>query len=34
MALDNPPTTAVGLGSWLRLPLQLPMFAWALKRTR
>ncbi len=34
MAIDNPPTTPLGIGSWLRLPLQLPMVAWALKRTR
>lgn len=32
MAIDNPPRTALGVGSWLRLPLQLPMIAWALKQ--
>ena len=34
MAIDNPPRTPLGVGSWLRLPLQLPMIAWALKQTR
>jgi uncharacterized membrane protein len=34
MAIDNPPTTALGVGMLLRLPLQLPMVAWALKRAR
>jgi uncharacterized membrane protein len=34
MAVENTTVTAVGIGSWLRLPLQLPMIAWALKRTR
>ena len=34
MAVDNPPTTALGSGSWLRLPLQVPMLVWALHRAR
>jgi uncharacterized membrane protein len=34
MAIDNPPNTAFGIGMLLRLPLQLPLFAWALKHTR
>jgi uncharacterized membrane protein len=34
MALENTTITAVGIGAWLRLPLQLPMIAWALKRAR
>jgi uncharacterized membrane protein len=34
MALDNPPRTRLGIGSWLRLPLQLPMIAWALQQAR
>jgi uncharacterized membrane protein len=34
MAIDNPPNTAYGIGLLLRLPLQFPMFAWALKHAR
>lgn len=34
MAIDNPPTTALGVGMLLRLPLQFPMIAWALKHAR
>ena len=34
MALENTTATALGVGSWLRLPLQFPMIAWALKRAR
>jgi uncharacterized membrane protein len=34
MAIDNPPSTRLGIGSWLRLPLQFPMIAWALRQAR
>jgi uncharacterized membrane protein len=34
MAIDNPPKTALGVASWLRLPMQFPMIAWALRQTR
>jgi uncharacterized membrane protein len=34
MALDNAPTTPFGVGLWARLPVQLPMIAWALKHRR
>jgi uncharacterized membrane protein len=34
MAIDNPPRTRLGVASWLRLPLQLPMIAWALRQAR
>lgn len=34
MAIDNRSLDALGVASWLRLPLQLPMFLWALRRTR
>ena len=32
MAIDNRPPSRLGVASWLRLPLQLPMIAWALRR--
>jgi uncharacterized membrane protein len=31
MAIDNKPSTPFGFGLWLRLPMQFPMIAWALK---
>ena len=34
MAIDNPPTTPTGVAMLLRLPLQVPMLAWALRLTR
>ena len=34
MAIDNPPTTALGVGMLLRLPLQVPMIVWALRVAR
>ena len=34
MAIDNPPTNAVGIGMLLRLPLQIPMVVWALRHAR
>ena len=34
MALDNSPRTPYGVGLWARLPMQLPMIAWALKHRR
>src|SRR3954451_10375832 len=34
MSIDNPPTTAYGIGLLLRLPLQIPAIAWALKHTK
>ena len=34
MAVDNPPTNAVGIGMLLRLPLQIPMVVWALRHAR
>ena len=34
MAIDNPPTTALGVGMLLRLPLQFPMVVWALRHAR
>ncbi len=35
MALDaGMPDDAMGWFSWLRLPLQIPLFRWALKQTR
>ena len=34
MAIDNPPTDAVGVGMLLRLPLQIPMVVWALRHAR
>ena len=34
MAIDNPPNTALGVGLLLRLPLQFPMIAWALKHAK
>ncbi len=33
-ALTNPPTDARGVASLVRLPLQLPLFAWALHHAR
>lgn len=33
-ALTNPPSDARGIASWVRLPLQLPLFAWALHHAR
>lgn len=33
-AVTNPPTDARGIASWVRLPLQLPLFAWALHHAR
>jgi uncharacterized membrane protein len=32
--LTNPPTDARGVGSLVRLPLQLPLFAWAVHHAR
>ena len=34
MAIDNPPSTRLGVASWLRLPLQFPMVIWALRQAR
>jgi uncharacterized membrane protein len=34
MAIDNPPSTPYGVGLLLRLPMQLPMIAWAIKVAR
>ena len=34
MAIDNKPTTPFGVAMSLRLPLQFPMIAWALRQTR
>lgn len=34
MAIDNAPSTAFGIGVWLRLPLQVPLVAWALRIAR
>ncbi|HET7721878.1 MAG TPA: hypothetical protein VFK43_18050 [Acidimicrobiales bacterium] len=34
MAVDNPPTTPFGVALLLRLPLQVPMIAWALGHAR
>jgi uncharacterized membrane protein len=34
MAIDHPPRDLVGIGTWLRLPMQFPMIAWALRQTR
>ena len=34
MAIDNPPTTPFGIALLLRLPLQFPLIAWALKHAR
>src|SRR4051794_18142275 len=34
MAFDNKPTTPFAVGIWLRLPMQFPMIAWALKHAR
>ncbi len=34
MALDNPPTTLLGVGAWARLPLQFPMLWWAQRHSR
>ena len=34
MSIDNPPTTPLGVGMLLRLPMQLPMVAWALGHAR
>ena len=34
MSIDNPPTTPLGVGMLLRLPLQFPMIAWALGHAR
>lgn len=35
MALDaGVPADLAGWGAWLRLPLQLPLFAWAYRHTR
>ncbi|MFP5576783.1 MAG: hypothetical protein ACLGIZ_00940 [Acidimicrobiia bacterium] len=33
-AISNPPTDARGVASLVRLPLQLPLFAWALHHGR
>jgi len=32
--IQNPPTDARGIGSLIRLPLQIPLFLWALRHTR
>lgn len=34
MAIDNPPTSPLGIGMLLRLPLQIPMVVWALRHAR
>lgn len=34
MAVDNKPRTPYGVAIWLRLPMQFPMIAWALRQTR
>ena len=34
LAVDNPPTTLVGVGMAARLPLQIPMIAWALRHRK
>lgn len=34
MAIDNPPTTPLGIGMLLRLPLQIPMVVWALRHAK
>jgi uncharacterized membrane protein len=34
MSIDNPPTTPFGVALLLRLPLQLPLIAWALGHAR
>jgi uncharacterized membrane protein len=33
-AIDHPPTDARGVASLVRLPLQLPLFAWAFHHAR
>jgi len=33
-ALEHPPTDGRGVASWIRLPLQLPLFAWAVHVAR
>lgn len=34
MAIERPPTSLTGVGLWLRLPMQFPMIAWALRVRR
>jgi uncharacterized membrane protein len=34
MAIDNPPSTLLGVGMAARLPLQIPMIAWALRHRK
>jgi uncharacterized membrane protein len=35
MAIDaGPPRSAMAVGTWLRLPLQFPLIAWALRQTK
>jgi len=34
MAIDHAPNTPLGIALWARLPLQLPMIAWALKHRK
>ncbi|WP_436795356.1 DoxX family protein [Actinospongicola halichondriae] len=33
-AIQHPPTDARGIGSLIRLPMQIPLFLWALRHTR
>ncbi|MEO7555116.1 MAG: hypothetical protein ABIV94_00755 [Acidimicrobiales bacterium] len=34
MAIEHAPTTPFGIALWARLPLQLPLIAWALKHRK